>query len=61
MDKTTLVLYRQIADRYCKMAWTHKIQEKQADLHLKRNRWIRNANAGLQQLAHAVLLLYSLL
>ena len=47
MDKTTLVLYRQIADRYCKMAWTHKIQEKQADLYLKRNRWIRNAKCWL--------------
>ena len=47
MDKTTLVLYRQIADRYCKMAWTHKIQEEQADLHLKWNRWIRNTKCWL--------------
>jgi len=41
MDKSTLILYRQIADRYCKMAWNHKIQEEQGDIHLKTNDYVR--------------------
>ena len=47
MMKQTLILYIQIADRYCKMAWTHKIQEKQADMYLKWNRRIRNIKSLL--------------
>lgn len=41
MDNSTLILYRQIADRYCKMAWNHKIQEEQGDIHIKTNNYIR--------------------
>jgi hypothetical protein len=51
MDKSTLILYRQIADRYCKMAWDHKIQEEQGDIYLKTNNNIRTTKCLLTALS----------
>ncbi len=31
------VIYKQIQARYCKVVWTHKIQECQADIYLKKS------------------------
>ena len=42
MDESIKPIYREIEDRYVKIAWTHKIQEIQAGLYLKqssRNKW----------------------
>lgn len=42
MDEKIKPLYREIEDRFVKIAWTHKIQEIQADLYLKKsscNKW----------------------
>lgn len=36
MQEPTKFLYRQIADRYVKVVWTHKIQECQADIYLEK-------------------------
>ena len=33
-DKTTLLLYQQIAGRWDKVVWTHKIHEEQADIYM---------------------------
>lgn len=35
MDKSLEIQYKLIVDRFVKMAWTHKIQEEQADLYIK--------------------------
>lgn len=37
MDERIKPIYREIEDRFVKIAWTHKIQEIQADLYLKQN------------------------
>lgn len=42
MDESIKPIYREIEDRFVKIAWTHKIQEIQAGLYLKqssRNKW----------------------
>lgn len=42
MDESIKPIYREIEDRFVKIAWTHKIQEVQAGLYLKqssRNKW----------------------
>lgn len=38
MQNSTKLLYRQIADRYVKVVWTHKIQECQADIYLEKSK-----------------------
>ena len=37
MQDSTKLFYRQIADRYVKVVWTHKIQECQADIYLEKS------------------------
>lgn len=42
MDENIKPIYRELQDRYVKIAWTHKIQEIQAGLYLKKsscNKW----------------------
>lgn len=42
MEDNIKPIYREIEDRYVKIAWTHKIQEVQAGLYLKKsscNKW----------------------
>lgn len=42
MEENIKPIYREIEDRFVKIAWTHKIQEIQADLYLKKsscNKW----------------------
>lgn len=38
MQDSTKLFYRQIADRYVKVVWTHKIQECQADIYLEKSK-----------------------
>lgn len=37
MNTSTRILYKDIVDRYIKVTWTHKIQECQADIYLKKS------------------------
>lgn len=34
------IIYKSIRDRYCRMAWTHKIQEAQGDIHMSNGKVI---------------------
>lgn len=49
MNENIKVQYNLLVDRYIKMAWTHKIQEIQADLYIKESiklkRWVAIVNA----------------
>lgn len=50
MDEQIKPLYREIENRYVKISWTHKIQEKQADIYLAKsncNKWIMAISNGL--------------
>lgn len=50
MDKHFSPIYREIQDRFVKIAWTQKIQEVQADIYLKKssqNKWIIAVTSGL--------------
>lgn len=37
MDNNTNIIYRQLEDRFVKISWTHKVQEIQAGLYLKKS------------------------
>lgn len=37
MDNNTNIVYRQLEDRFVKISWTHKVQEIQAGLYLKKS------------------------
>ena len=49
MNENIKIQYNLLADRFVKMAWTHKIQETQADLYIKESiklkRWVAIVNA----------------
>lgn len=50
MEERLKPIYREIEDRFVKIAWTHKIQEIQAGLYLKqssRNKWCMAISNGL--------------
>lgn len=50
MDERIKPIYREIEDRFVKIAWTHKIQEIQAGLYLKQsscNKWCMAVSNGL--------------
>lgn len=42
MDKSQVILYIQIAGRYDKILWTHKIQEKEGDINVRDNNIVKN-------------------
>jgi len=41
MNEATKILYKCIEVRYTKVVWTHKIQEKQADLYTNRSKCVK--------------------
>lgn len=41
MNETTKILYKCIEARYTKVVWTHKIQEKQADLYTNKSKCVK--------------------
>ena len=47
MDKSQVILYLQIAGRYDKILWTHKIQEKEGDINVRDNNIVKNWKCGL--------------
>lgn len=53
MDKSQVILYLQIAGRYDKILWTHKIQEKEGDINVRDNKWVMNIKIGLSALTSA--------
>lgn len=50
MEKEFYHVYREIEDRFVKICWTHKVQEFQADLHLKKS----NTQKWLMAIANGV-------
>lgn len=50
MDEHIKTIYRVIEERYVKVAWTHKIQECQAGIHLKKENQNRITMAWLNAL-----------
>lgn len=50
MDEKIKPIYKEIEDRFVKIAWTHKIQEVQAGLYLKKsscNKWCMAISNGV--------------
>ena len=47
MDKSYVILYLQVAGRYDKILWTHKIQEKEGDINVRDNNIVKNWTCGL--------------
>lgn len=47
MDEKIKPIYRELEDRYVKIAWTHKIHEIQATLHWKSGEQLKTANSIL--------------
>ena len=41
MESSTKILYRNIEVRYTKVVWSHKIQEKQADIYTQNSKCIK--------------------
>lgn len=41
MTEETKILYKSIEGRYVKVVWTHKIQEKQADIYCKKSKLMK--------------------
>ena len=41
MDERTRIVYRQLEERYVKVAWTHKIHECQSDLYIRKHDGIK--------------------
>lgn len=42
MNTSTRVIYKEVADRYIKVVWTHKIHEIQADLYHKKSECVQS-------------------
>lgn len=53
MDKSQVILYLQIAGRYDKILWTHKIQEKEGEINVRDNKRIKNWKCGLSAVTSA--------
>lgn len=47
MENRQNILHKQVAERFVKVTWTHKIQEKQADIYISINNRYRNAQLCL--------------
>lgn len=45
MDEALKTQYTLLIDRFGKMIWTHKIQEKQADIYMKDAKWLKTKMA----------------
>lgn len=41
MEESTKILYRNIEVRYTKVGWTHKMQEKQADIYIQKSKCVK--------------------
>lgn len=41
MDESVKTQYKLLIDRFGKMIWTHKIQEKQADIYMRKAKWLK--------------------
>jgi low affinity Fe/Cu permease len=50
MEKSIVILYLQIAGRFDKIIWTHKIQEKEGDINDRDNKSIKNWKCALSAL-----------
>lgn len=53
MDKSQTLLYLQIAGRYDKILWTHKIQEEEGDINVHDNKIVKNWKCFLSALTSA--------
>ena len=53
MDKSQTLLYLQIAGRYDKILWTHKIQEEEGDINVHDNNTVKNSKCILSALTSA--------
>ena len=47
MKESTKVLYKNIQGRYVKITWTHKIQERQAEINRREGKCIKNITCFL--------------
>lgn len=47
MEASTEILYRNIKVRYTKVTWTHKMQEKQADIYIQKSKCIKKLTCWL--------------
>lgn len=47
MEASTKILYRNIEVRYTKVTWTHKMQEKQADIYIQKSKCIKKLTCWL--------------
>lgn len=47
MKESTKVLYKCIQGRYVKITWTHKIQEKQAEINRREGKRVKNITCFL--------------
>lgn len=45
MDEAVKTQYKLLIDRFGKMIWTHKIQEKQADIYMRKSKWLKTKMA----------------
>lgn len=45
MDEAVKTQYKLLIDRFGKMIWTHKIQEKQADIYMGKSKWLKTKMA----------------
>lgn len=45
MDEAVKTQYKLLIDRFGKMIWTHKIQEKQADIYMRKAKWLKTKMA----------------
>ena len=41
MDSAVKIQYKLLIDRFGKMIWTYKIQEKQADIYMREAKWLK--------------------
>ncbi len=53
MDKSHVILYLQIAGRYDKILWTHKIQEEEGNINVRVNNTVKNWKCILSALTSA--------
>ena len=53
MDKSQTLLYLQIAGRFDKILWTHKIQEEEGDINVHNNNTVKNWKCILSALTSA--------
>lgn len=53
MNTSTRILYKEIIGRYIKVTWTHKIQECQADIYLKKSEFVQTSISLLTGLTAA--------